>query len=1049
MIDRLVEAAVKQRLLVALFLVGLAGWGVYAYRQIPIDAFPDVTNNQVQILTQVAGMSPIEVEKLVTYPIETAMASLPGVIENRSLSQFGLSSVTIVFEDEVDLYFARQLVFERLSQVDQQLPAEAEAEMGPVATGLGEIFQYILRGDPQEPHEYSLTELRTIQDWIISPELRSVPGVAEINPQGGFEKQYDVAIDPEALLAYDVTLSEVFTAIEESNQNAGAQYIERQGEQLLVRGVGLLGATSSAIEDLRNTVIASRGGTPILVQHVADIEEASAVRYGAAVADGTGEVLTTTVMMLKGANARDVVQGIRTRLEALRPSLPPGIILDVYYDRTELVEAAISTVTQALLIGGALVILVLIAFLGEWRSALIVSLVLPFTALLTFIVMGHAGLGANLMSLGGLAIGIGMFVDGSIVMVENVYRLRETHPNEPIVSLVIRAGKEVGRPIAFAVGVVVVVFIPLFTLQDLEGRMFRPLALTISIALLAALMLSLTMAPAFSSYLLRNAKKSGSEDGNALVRFCKRIYLPLLDLALRLPRMTAIISAALVAAGVFLFTTLGTEFVPRLEEGSIALTVARGPSISLDDAIRIENDVQRIVMDFPEVDRIVSKIGRAEVATDPNLQGFSDVIILLKPRDTWRFDTKEALVEAMRDELEVVPGTAIGFSQPIALRVDELISGVKSQIAVKIYGPDLETLAHLGEQVARVVGNVPGAADVKTEQVAGLGYVEVRLRRDNAARYGIRIAEAERTMETAIGGRVATEVIEGDRRFGVLTRYAAASRSSVGSIGKLRLETSSGARIPLADVADIEVVEGPVQVSRENARRVLTVESNVTGRDIGSFVQEAQAAVLRQVNLPTGYLVTWGGQFENQQRAQRRLTIIIPITLVLIFVLLFITFGSLRHAALVLLNLPLSLVGGILFLWLFGLYMSVPASVGFIALLGIAVQNGIVMVSFISDLRAQGLPLAEAAREGAMLRLRPILMTGATTLLGLIPLLFATGIGSEVQRPLAAVVVGGLFTATASTLFLLPALYRLVIRGQWPAAESESSKAPQNDINIR
>ena len=1038
MIDRLIEAAVRQRLLVVLLLVGLAGWGVWSYQQVPIDAFPDVTNNQVQILTQVPSLSPVEVEKLVTYPVETAMASLPGVVENRSLSQFGLSAVTIVFEDDVDLYFARQLVFERLSQVEEALPAGAEAEMGPVATGLGEIFQYIVRDDPGEPHRYSLTELRTIQDWVIAPELRSVPGVAEINPQGGYEKQYDVAIRPEALLAYDVTLGDVFTALEESNRNAGGQYIERQGEQLLVRGVGLLGAGGSAVEDLQNTVIASRDGTPVLVADVADVRVGEAVRYGAAVADGVGEVVTGTVMMLKGSNARDVVAAIRVRLDEIRPLLPPGVIIDVYYDRTELVEAAISTVTSALLIGGALVILVLIAFLGDWRSAVIVSLVLPMTALLTFILMDQVGLGANLMSLGGLAIGIGMFVDGSIVMVENVYRLREEHPDQPIVPLIVQAGKEVGRPITFAVGVVVVVFLPLFTLQDLEGRMFRPLALTISFALLASLFLALTMAPALSAYLLGTKeveKEIDGEDRNVLVRWSKRRYRPALGAALRRPRFVAGASGALVAGAVLLFTALGTEFVPRLEEGSIALSVARGPSISLDDAIRIENDLQRVFTSFPEVDRIVSKIGRAEVATDPNLQGFSDVVITLKPRDTWRFDSKEALVEAMREELEVIPGIAVGFSQPIALRVDELISGVKSQVAVRIYGPDVETLARLGEAVAAVVEDVPGAADVKAEQVAGLGYVQVRVRRRDGARYGIPVADVARAVETAVGGSIATEVIEGDRRFGVQARYAAPARSSADAIGEVRLETSSGARVRLADVADVEIVEGPVQVSREDARRVLTVESNVTGRDIGSFVEEAQAAVARQVDFPPGYLVTWGGQFENQQRAQARLAFIIPITLIIIFVLLFITFGSVRQAVLVLLNLPVSLVGGVLFLWLFGLYMSVPASVGFIALLGIAVQNGIVMVSFINDLREEGWPLAEAVREGALLRLRPILMTGATTLLGLIPLLFATGIGSEVQRPLAAVVVGGLFTATVSTLLLLPALYR------WFAA-------PERDVEL-
>lgn len=1027
MIDRLVEASVRQRLLVIFLLVGLAGWGAYAYRQVPIDAFPDVTNNQVQILTQVPGMSPIEVERLVTFPIEVAMASLPGVVENRSRSQFALSAVTVVFEDDVDLYFARQLIFERLSQVEETLPAGAEAEMGPVATGLGEVFMYIVRDDPADMRTYSLTELRTMQDWIIAPELRSIPGVAEVNPQGGYEEQYDVRIDPQALAAFDVTLVDVYAALEEGNANAGGQYIERQGEQLIVRGVGVLGASGSALEDIRNTVITSRSGTPVLVGDVAVVKSGTAVRYGAAVADGQGEVVTGTVMMLMGSNARDVVSAVKARLDELRPALPEGVLIDVYYDRTELVAAAISTVTTALLIGALLVVIVLIGFLGDWRSAMIVSLALPMTALLTFILMDEVGLGANLMSLGGLAIGIGMFVDGSIVMVENVFRLREANTDEPIVPLVIRAGREVGRPIVFAVGVVVVVFLPLFTLQDLEGRMFRPLAFTISIALLAALFLALTMAPALSTFLLDGSRTRENEDSR-LARASKRLYQPALDAVLHRPALTVGVSALLVGLAIVLFLALGTEFVPRLEEGSIALSVGRGPSISLEDAIRIENDLQEAAREFPEVDRIVSKIGRAEVATDPNLQGFSDVVITLRPRDTWRFESKDDLVEAMRERLEIIPGAAAGFSQPIALRVDELISGVTSQVAVKIFGQDLEELAELGEAVVETLEDVPGAVDVSMERVAGLGYVQATIRRRDAARYGIRVSDLERVINTAVGGSVVTEVIEGDRRVPVSVRYVEEARGDVAALRSLRLWTPSGARVRLDDVADVQVVEGPVQVSRENARRVLVVESNVAGRDIGSFVEEARLAVEREVDFPAGYFVTWGGQFENQQRAQRRLGFIIPVTLVVIFILLYMTFHSFGHALLVLLNLPLSLVGGVLCLWIAGLYMSVPASIGFIALLGIAVQNGIVMVTFIDDRIKAGYSESTAIREGALLRLRPILMTGATTLLGLIPLLFATGIGSEVQRPLAAVVVGGLFTATASTLLLLPAMYRWFLR---------------------
>ncbi len=1038
MFDALIKSVVKQRVLVVLLTIALAGWGIYSWRAVPLDAYPELTNKQVQILTEVPGLSPVEVEQSVTYPIEVNMTSLPGVVENRSLSQFGLSVVTLVFEEDTDIYFARQLVFERLSQVRDQLPATAEPAMAPVTTALGEIYQYALRDAPNDAYSYSARELRTMQDWILRPELRTVPGVVEANSLGGFVKQYHVLFQPEALVNHDITLDEAYDALRQSNRNAGGQYIERRDQQFVVRGIGRLGAGDGDImDDIRNTVITSRGGTPVLVGDVADVEIGSAVRHGGATMNGKGETVTGIVLMQRGANAQEAVDNVEAKMEDLKQALPPGVQVDVFYNRNNLVFEAISTVTGSLMIGGLLVILVLLTFLGDWRSALIVSLVLPLTALITFILMNYFGFKANLMSLGGLAIGLGMFVDGAIVMVENIYRMREENPDESIGLIVVRAGREVARPIAFAVGVVIAVFLPLFTLEQMEGRMFRPLAFTVSFALLAALFLALTMAPALSSYLLKNVGKKttglfgsngerdGDEDGNPVVRVAKRIYRPLLEGALDRKGLTIGVATVTLAIGIGVFTVTGSEFAPQLEEGAIAIQAAMKPSAALSTTQRVQSQVEKALLEFPEVKDAVSKTGRPEVATDPMGQELSDMIVSLTPRDTWRFASKGALVNALRDRLDQIPGARFSFTQPIALRLDEMVSGVKSQVAVKIYGEDLDQLRRLGDEVADVLRSVPGHADVAPEQIAGFGYLEVDIRRADAARYGLSVDAVQRAIDMAVGGERVTEVLEGDRRFDLVGRFTGQARSSAEAVRNVPLFTPTGTQIRIQDVADVRLTQGPAQVSREQGKRKLTVESNVTGRDIGGFVEEAQAAVQAQVDLPPGYLIDWGGQFENQERANDRLMLILPITLAIVFVLLFMTFNSVKQAILIFLNIPVSIVGGIVLLWAMGLYMSVPASVGFIALLGIAVQNGIVMISFIDELRMQGRSFVDAVREGAMLRLRPILMTGMTTLLGLLPLLFAEGIGANVQRPLAAVVVGGLFTLLGSTLLLLPALYAL------------------------
>ena len=1048
MFDRLVTSVVKNRVLILLLMAVLVGWGIYSWRQVPVDAYPELTDNQVQILTRVPGMSPVEVEKLVTYPIEISMTNLEGVQDNRSLSQFGLSVVTLVFEEDMDPYFVRRLVSQRLNQVKEDLPAKAEPGLGPLSTALGQVYQYALV-DEEGGRTYSARELRTMQDWILAPELRTVEGVVEANALGGFVKQYHVRFDPEQLINYDLSLDAAYEALRNSNQNSGGNYIVRNDQQYVVRGVGRLGAKGGDIvEDIENTVVASRDGTPILVGDVATVQVDHAVRHGAASVNGRGETVVGIVMMRRGANAQQVVNNVEARMQDLKQALPPGVGVEVYYNRNELTSAAISTVTTSLLIGGLLVILVLLGFLGDWRSALIVSLVLPMTALATFILMNYFGFKANLMSLGGLAIGLGMFVDGAIVMVENIYRLREQNPDESIGLIVVRAGREVARPIAFSVGVVIAVFLPLFTLQNMEGRMFRPMAFTVSFALMAALFLALTMAPALSSYLLasvglsgdgdtgpvdadrkeggtlpENGEREGAGSSNRFVAWLKAGYEPLLNAALVHRWATVGVSVLLLGVGAAVFTTLGTEFAPPLEEGSVAIQVALEPDAALETSTDVQTKVENALLAFPEVTKAVSKTGRPAVAFDPMGQNLTDMFVGLTPRDSWRFDSKEALVDSLRARVNQIPGANFAFTQPIALRLDEMVSGAKSEIAIKIFGPDLDELKRLQSEVADAVSGIRGAADVLPSQIAGFGYVEVTIRRDAAARYGLNVGTIQRAIDMAIGGERVSTILEGDRRFSLVGKFQEASRGSVESIRNLPLQTPDGAQIRLRDVATVELTEAPAEVAREQGKRKITLGINLSGRDAGSFVAEAKEAVQSEVSLPAGYTVDWGGQFENQQRSRERLMLILPITLAIVFVLLYMTFNSISQAILVFLNIPVSIVGGILLLWAMGLYMSVPASVGFIAVLGIAVQNGVVMVSFIDNLREHGRSLAGAVREGALLRLRPILMTTLTTLLGLLPLLVAEGIGANVQRPLAAVVVGGIFTLVPSTLLLLPTLY--------------------------
>jgi len=1030
MIDKIITFALQQRFLMLVFTVLFIGVGIYSAIRLPIDAFPDVTNIQVQIISQAEGMAPTEVERLVSFPIEVTMSGLPKVTEVRSLSKIGLSLVTVVFEDDMDTYFARQLVFERLQQAKENLPPGVDAEMGPISTGLGEIYQYVVEGDGYNP-----IELRTIQDWTIRPILRTVPGVTDVNSFGGFVKQYHVLISPEKLISRNLTLREVFEAVENNNSNAGGGFIEHNSEQYIVRGLGLVKSS----EDLKNIIITSHDGTPIYVKDVADVTIGPEVRQGAVTKDGKGEIVTGIVLMLKGASGREVVTDVKEKVEEIQKTLPSGVTIKPFYDRTDLVKRAIGTVIKALEEGAIFIFLILLLFLGNFRSALIVGIVLPLSALFTFIMMGRFNISANLMSLGGLAIGIGMLVDGAIVMVENVYRHLEENPEERrnIVHTVLEAAKEVGRPIVFGISIIIAVFLPLFTLQGTEGKMFSPMAFTVSFALLGSLIFSLTVIPILCTFLLggehsrfesikvfRRLGRLFESLSNRIITSLKNLYIPILRKAL--VRRKPVVGGAVLALiiSLLLFPFIGTEFLPQLNEGSIAIQAFRLPSISLPESLEVSGQIERTLMKFPEVKAVVSKTGRAEIASDPMGVEISDILVNLKPQGDWKTaKTSEELAEKMREELSSIPGVAYSFSQPIALRVDELISGVKAQIAIKLFGEDIEALKKKAEEIRDVISKIEGVEDLNVERVSGLQYLQIDIDRSQIARYGINVSDIQEIVETAIGGKVATEVFEGQRRFGVLVRFPGDVRRDVNTIKNILVSAPNGARIPLEQLARVYLEEGPAQISRENGQRRIVIECNVQGRDIGGFVAEAQKKIASQVELPPGYFIDWGGQFENQQRAMARLYIVVPLVILLIFILLFSTFNSIKNALLIIMNIPFAVIGGILALFISGLYLSVSASVGFIALFGVAVLNGVVMVSYFNQLRKEGTGLEEAILKGAELRLRPVLMTALVASLGLVPMLIATGPGSEIQRPLATVVIGGLISSTILTLIVLPTLY--------------------------
>ncbi|MFN3325426.1 MAG: efflux RND transporter permease subunit [Bryobacteraceae bacterium] len=1031
MLKAIVEGALRQRLVVVVVSVVLLGFGISAARKLSVDAFPDVTNVQVQIATEAPGRPPEEVERFITVPIEIAMTGLPALTEMRSLNKPGLSLITLVFTDETNVYFARQLVMERLMEVRERLPEGIVPVLGPVSSALGEVYQYTLERPDDGERALTKEELvnrRTIQDWVVRPLLRSIPGVAEINSTGGFVRQYQVLVDPIRMRYYGVTVQEVFQALDRNNANSGGGILVQKAEQFLVRGVGLI----RNLDDIRSIILREVRGTPVYIRDVAEVRFGEEVRFGAMIKDGYTEAVGGIVMMIASGNAKEVVARIKARVAEInsKQMLPDGLQIVPYYDRSELVDSALWTVERVLMEGVVLVVVILFLFLGDLRSSLIVIATLALTPLMTFMVMNHFGLSANLMSLGGLAIAIGLMIDGSVVVVENVFAKLGHCNGRNRMQVVLDAVLEVGTPVIFGIGIIILVFLPLMTLEGMEGKMFAPLAYTIAIALAISLMLSLTLSPVLSAYLL----KGGAEHETLLLRMLKRPYTRILSGALRFPALTVSGVLVLFVGSLALFPFLGTSFIPEMREGSISPNIDRVPNISIDESIKMEMEALKIVRSVPGVVKAISRLGRGESPADAQGPNEADVIATLTPIDKRPPGmTQDTIAEEIRKRLAVIPGVNMVMAQPISDRVDEMVTGVRADVAVKVFGDDLNVLVEKANEIARIARTVRGMRDSRVDRVGGQQYLNITIDREAIARQGLNAADVHDVIETAIGGKAATEIYEGERRFNAVVRFPEELRNRVSEIRQILLNTPANAKVMLESLARIEVVEGPAQINRDSAKRRIVIGVNVQDRDLGGFVAELQRKVARQVQLPPGYYVEWGGQFQNMERALRHLKIIVPITIAAIFFLLFLLFNSLRFAALIITVLPFASMGGIIGLFVTGEYLSVPASVGFIALWGIAVLNGVVLVSYIRKLREEGMGQREAVVEGAKLRFRPVMMTATVAALGLVPFLFATGPGSEVQRPLAIVVIGGLFTSTQLTLVVVPTLYRFFEGRERPA----------------
>jgi cobalt-zinc-cadmium resistance protein CzcA len=1010
MIAALIRFALIQRLMMLLVAVAVVAGGLWAFRTLPFDAFPDIYTPQVQVIVKAPGMTPSEVESRITFPIEIEMQGLPRQTALRSLNKYALGLVTVWFEDGTDIYLARQQVAERLNQVRGSLPPGVEPVLAPITTPLGEVYMYRIEGG-----NLNSAERRTLQDWTIRPRLRTVDGVADVNSLGGEVRAFEVAVQPERLVRYGLGLDDVEQAIEASNRNAGGDRINRQDRTLLVRTVGVL----RGLDDIGKVVVATRAGTPVLVRDVAEVRLGSLIRYGGVTADAKGEVVTGLVLLRKGANGRATVEGVKRELATLAPTLPEGVKIVPFYDRTELIEAAVWTVEKALGEAVVLVLVVLIVLLGNLRAALTVALILPLSVLFTFLAMRLFDVSANLMSLGGLSIAIGILVDAAVVVVENIHtQLVHAPKGVSRLHLVYRATAEVGVPVLSGVLIIVIVFLPLFTLSGLEGKMFAPLALTICFALAGSLLLSLTVIPVLASFLMR----SGAHAEDRVLAAIKRVYLPAMRWALA--HRKAAIGGALVALGLTtaLFPFIGREFMPIMDEGSTVVIIEKKPDITLEASLAADTQYHRAMMDLPEVTGVVSRTGADELRLDPMGLYQTDNFVLTKPRGEWTRSLAE-FQEALRQRLEAFKDIELAFTQPIDMRVSEMLSGVRAALAIKLYGDDLTVLEEKSKQIEELAAKVPGAVDIVRPPLLGQQYLQVEVLPQQTARYGIKVEDINRLIETAVGGKITTEVIEASRRTAVFVRFPEGARTTPQALARLLVETQGGAKVPLSMLAEIREVDGPVQITREAGKRLAVVQVNVEGRDVVSLVEDVRAAIEREVKLPQGYYIDYGGQFENQQRAAARLGLVVPISIALIFFMLFTTFRSVRQAGLILLNIPFAMIGGVVSLFASGLYLSVPASVGFITLFGVAVLNGVVMVAYFNQLREAGRTVLQAVQEGAERRLRPVLMTALIASLGLVPMLLATGPGSELQRPLAVVVIGGLVTSTLLTLVLLPTLY--------------------------
>ena len=1037
MIDRALAWSIRYRYAVLAFAALLVITGIYAALDLPIDAVPDVTTNQVQINTKAPSFTPLEMEQYVTFPIEVAMSNLPQKEEVRSISQFGLSQVTVVFEDGVDIYRARQLVLERLLEAQQQLPDGVIPELAPVSTGLGEIVQFTLNVKPNAPRPYSLMELRTLLDWFIKPQLRTVQGVIEVNSYGGEEQQYEVLVDPAKLVSFKLTLPQVIEALKKNNLNVGGAYLERAGEQQLIRGVGMI----ESLRDIENVVVAEAGGTPVYVRSIASVRYGAQIRQGAATRDGAGETVLGVVMMLKGENSRQVATRAVNRLKQLNRAMPPGVEIDIFYDRRDLVDRTVRTAVKNLAEGGLIVIAVLFLFLLQIRAGLIVSSAIPLSMLVAILGMRQFNISANLMSLG--AIDFGLIVDAAVIIVENCVRrlsqerrrLGRALSGEERRATILAASVEVRKASQFGEILIIAAYLPIVSLVGIEGKMFRPMGLTVILALSGALVLSLTLIPALCAIFLKEGKPARRrrgeqtdehEEENPVVRLMQRLYVPVLDLTLRHRRVTIGVALAFVIVCGALGMRLGSEFLPKLEEGALAVNAMRLPGVSLPEAVRMTSSLEAALKEFPEVTGAVTRIGRPEIATDPMGVNMSDTYVLLKPREEWTSArSREELVERMEAKLkQELPTMAYTFSQPIEFRMMELIEGVgsRSDVVVKIFGDDLDELRAQADRVAEVMSGVRGVADLKVQQLSGQPVLSIKANREAIARHGINVADVQQLIQTAIAGSEAGRILEGFKRFGLVVRLDPAVRSSASDFANLLVSAPSGRNIPLAQLASLRSEEGPLEVSRENGQRRISIEANVRGRDIGSFVEEARARVEQSVRLKPGYLMVWGGLWEHLESGRARLMVVVPLTFLLIFVLLFVTFHSAGQAALVFTGIPFAVTGGVLSLLARGMTLSMSAAIGFIAVSGVAVLNGVVMMTFINRNRQSGMVWTEAVRDGAASRLRPVLMTAAVASLGFLPMALSTSAGAEVQRPLATVVIGGLATSTLLTLLVLPTL---------------------------